>query len=251
MMQISRYLLILLSALLLLPLAGHAAAEGAGGGRTRIQLVAKRQTSLSSEISARIEKLPFREGDSFKEGDLLVGFDCALLQSQFRKAEAEAEAARNALNVNRKLAEMDSISTLELQQSEAKVKEKEAEETAMRVSVSKCDLKAPFGGRVAKLSVDPHQNVIPGKPLMDIMETGALEVRTIVPSRWLAWLKPGGRFSVQIEEMGGRSYPARVIRVGARIDPLSRTVTLAGEVMGKHPELLPGMSGWASFRGGK
>jgi RND family efflux transporter MFP subunit len=249
MMPISRYTLLLL--LLLLCLPGYAAAEGDGSGRTRIQLVAKRQTSLSSEISARIEKIPFREGDAFKEGDLLVGFDCALLQAQFRKAEAEAEAARNALQVNRKLAAMDSISTLELQQSESKVKEKEAEETAMRVSVFKCDLKAPFSGRVARLSADPHQYVIPGKPLMDILETGALEVRMIVPSNWLAWLKPGGRFSVQIEELRGRSYPARVIRVGARIDPLSRTVSLAGEVVGKHPELLPGMSGWASFRGGK
>ncbi len=226
-------------------------AEPEGTGRMRIQLVARQQATLSSEIAARIEKLPLRDGDAFQEGALLVQFDCALLEAQLHKAEAAAESALSALQVNKKLAEMNSISTLELDQSAAKVKETEAERSAMQVTVSKCSLKAPYNGRIAKLHADPHQYLTPGKPLMDILDTSTLEVRLIVPSRWLVWLKPGSRFTVQIEELGGRSYPAQVKRVGARIDPLSQTLSIAGEITGAYPELLPGMSGWASFGGGR
>jgi len=229
-------------ALALSPAAVMATSEGA----VRFQLGSQQQTSLSAEIAANILKIPFKEGDSFRVGQLLVEFDCALLQAQLSKSEASAEVARQTLSVNTRLEELNSISNLEIDQARAKVKETEAEATGMRVSVSKCTLKAPFNGRIAKLQVDPYQYVTPGKALMDILDTDRLEVRMIVPSRWLAWLKPGSRFSVRIEELG-RLFPARIVRIGARIDPLSQTIPIIGEIVGSHAELLPGMSGSASF----
>jgi RND family efflux transporter MFP subunit len=215
-------------------------------GRIRVQLTPFQQTTLSSEIAANISRLPLREGETFKAGQQLIEFDCSLLNAQLHKAEASAEAAREAFKVSRRLVELNSISSLEADQAEAKAKEAEAELAAMRVTVSKCSLEAPYSGRIAKLHVDAHQYVTPGKPLMDILDMSRLEVKMIVPSRWLVWLKPGGRFTIRIEELG-RSYPARVVRLGARIDPLSQTIPLAGEIVGQHEELLPGMSGTASF----
>jgi multidrug efflux pump subunit AcrA (membrane-fusion protein) len=88
--------------------------------------------------------------------------------------------------------------------------------------------------------------VSPGNPLLDIIDTGQLEVQMIVPSRWLAWLRPGAAFQVDVEELGKR-YPAKVQRLGAQIDPVSQTVDVTAALTGNAPELLPGMSGWAVF----
>ncbi|WP_224981932.1 efflux RND transporter periplasmic adaptor subunit [Geomonas agri] len=227
-------------------LAGTASAEGP----VRIQLAPAQQTTLSSEIAANVLKLPFKEGDSFRQGDLLVEFDCSLLQAQLRKTQATAEAARETLKVSERLAQLNSISSLEVDQARAKVKETDAEVAAMEVTVSKCIMKAPFSGRVAKLQADRFQYVSPGKPIMDLLDTSRLEVRMIVPSRWLSWLRPKGRFLVHIDELG-RNYEARVVRVGARIDPLSQTVPVMGEIVGNHEELVSGMSGTASFAKGQ
>jgi membrane fusion protein (multidrug efflux system) len=247
--RITRLPAIALMAFLLYPSLASAQ-EMTLDGRIRVQLTPFQQTTLSSEIAANISKLPLREGETFRQGQPLVEFDCSLLTAQLSKAEALAEAARQALKVSERLVELNSISSLEVDQARAKVKETAAEEEAMRVNVSKCSLKAPYDGRIAKLQVDAYQYVTPGKPLMDIIETKRLEVRLIVPSRWLSWLKPGNRFTVRIEELG-RSYPARVLRLGARIDPLSQTVPLTAEIVGSHAELLPGMSGWAGFTKGQ
>ena len=228
-------------ALLIVPLR-----VSAPDGAIRVQLTPFQQTTLSTEISANISKLPLREGETFRENQQLIEFDCSLLNALSNKAEASAEAARQALKVSKRLAELNSISSLEVDQATAKVKETEAEAEAMRVNVSKCILKAPYNGRIAKLHVDAFQYVTPGKPLMDIIDTSRLEVRLIVPSRWLGWLKPGSRFSIQIEELG-RTYQAKVVRLGARIDPVSQSLPLTGEIDGSHSELLPGMSGWANF----
>lgn len=228
-------------------LAASPATDVARDDRIRVQFAARQQTELSSELSAKIASLKLREGDSFKAGQTLVTFDCSLFRSQLAKHEASAEAARQTLKVNRRLAELNSIGTLEVDQAAARVKETEAEVAAMRTTVSKCTLIAPFSGRVARVHAEPHQFVAPGKPLLEILDTRRLELQMIVPSRWLAWLKQGHRFTVQVEELD-RAYSGRVVRTGARIDPVSQSISLAGEVEGNHPELLPGMSGWATFK---
>jgi membrane fusion protein (multidrug efflux system) len=44
-----------------------------------------------------------------------------------------------------------------------------------------------------------------------------------------------------------KSFVGHVDRLGARIDPVSQSISLAGRVDGQHPQLLPGMSGIAAF----
>ncbi len=227
------------------PLAAHAAASDAKD-EIRVQFVPYSQTVLSSELSAKIAAMPLREGDTFRAGQTLVSFDCTLFHAQLNKAEASAEAASETLRTNQRLAQLNSIGALDVDLAAAKVKETEAEAGAVRATVSKCAIAAPFAGRVAKLDAQPYEFVAPGKPIMEILDTRHLELQMIVPSRWLAWLKVGSRFKVRVDELG-REFAGHVVRLGARIDPVSQSIPLAGEVDGSHPELLPGMSGAATF----
>jgi membrane fusion protein, multidrug efflux system len=231
--------------------AAWAAPPGAGsdtdaGDRIRTQLAAQNDVEISSEVAAKIARLPLKEGDAFARGDLLVAFDCGLYQAQQRKAEATAAAAANEREITRKLAALHSVGALEVGQAEARAKEAAADAAYMRTTVAKCSIHAPFAGRVARREAAPFEYVTPGKPLLEILDTGTLEVKLIVPSHWLASLKPGARFTVHVDDLG-RDYPARVVRIGAQIDPVSQTVALSGRIEGAHQELLPGMSGWASF----
>ena len=215
-------------------------------GRLLVQVFAMQQTVLSAEVAAKVSRLTLKEGDRFTAGQVLVSFDCAMFQSQLSKADAQLEAANQSLRVNKRLAELNSISNLEVDQAQAKVKETQAEAALMRTVVSKCTLVAPFTGRVAKVYAEPHQYLTQGKPILDIVDTNNLEIRMIIPSKWLSWLGKGAKFHVFMEDLG-RDYTARVTRIGARIDPVSRSVSMAAEFEGKPLELLPGMSGWAKF----
>ena len=57
--------------------------------------------------------------------------------------------------------------------------------------------------------VREQQYAQPGQALLEIIDDSVLELEFIVPSRWLAWLKPGHAFKVSIDEVG-RSFPAKV-----------------------------------------
>ena len=221
------------------PLADH-------DGRVRAQLVARNEVVLSSELSAKIASLPLRDGDAFRAGQTLVGFDCTLFKAQLDKAESSLNAARQTLSVKQRLAELNSVGKLDVELAQARVKEGEADVAYMQATVSKCVIAAPFSGRIVKRIAAAHQFVTPGTQLLAVQDAEALEVRMIVPSKWLATLQPGARFSVQVDELG-KDFPARVVRTGARIDPVSQSVDIIGAVEGSPRAVLPGMSGWAVF----
>jgi RND family efflux transporter MFP subunit len=230
------------------PLAASASATAtaADDGRIRIQLVPRDQVDISSEISAKIAVLPFRDGDSFAVGQTLVSLDCALYLAQLHKAQAEADAARELWQVDERLGQLHSVGELEVQQADAKMKASAAEVAYVQAIVSKCSISAPFVGRVLKRTAAPQQFVEAGKPLLTIVDTSHLELKMIVPSKWLPELRRGHPLTVQIAEVG-KSYPARIARIGARVDPITQTVDVTAELTKGAPELLPGMSGWATF----
>ena len=208
----------------------------------RAQLTPRRYTTLAAEIGAKVNRLPVAEGARFNAGEVLIAFDCSLQQAQFQKARASLGAAEKTAVANRRLAELNSVGQLELDVSEAEVAKARAEVAANTAVLSKCSVAAPFAGRVAEQKVREQQYAQPGQALLEILDDSALELEFIVPSKWLTWLKPNQRFLVAIDETG-KQYPAKVQRIGARVDPVSQSVKLSAVIDGRFGELIAGMSG--------
>lgn len=208
----------------------------------RAQLMPRRYTTVAAEIGAKISRLSVAEGAAFKAGQALVSFDCTLQQAQLRKAQAELQGAEQTLKSNQRLAELNSIGQLDLDLSRTAVGKAQADLAGTQALLSKCHVAAPFSGRVAEQKVREQQYVQPGQALLDIIDDSVLELEFLVPSRWLAWLRVGGSFSVQIDETG-KTYPARFVRIGARVDPVSQSIKVAAAINGAFPELIAGMSG--------
>jgi membrane fusion protein (multidrug efflux system) len=208
----------------------------------RAQLTPRRYTTLSAEVSARIQRLSVAEGTAFNEGQVLVVFDCTVQQAQLEKARAELEAAQATQKANERLLELNSIGQLELDLSRSAVGRARAELGMHEAVLSKCSVRAPYAGRVAEQKAREQQFVQPGQPLLEILDDSALELEFLVPSSWLVWVRPGQRLRVQIDETR-KAYPVRFTRIGARADPVSQSVKVVAAIDGRFPELVAGMSG--------
>lgn len=208
----------------------------------RAQLSPRRYTTLSAEIPARLARIAVRESETFKAGQVLIQLDCALQMSTRDRIRATLGAAEKARNANKRLDELNAVGKLELDTSEAEVDKARAELAQINTTLSKCAITAPFAGRVAEQKARESQYVQAGQPLLDILDDSALELEFIIPSRWLAWLKPGHKFDIAIDDTG-KTYPARIQRLGARIDPVSQSLKASAVIDGKFNELLAGMSG--------
>ncbi len=208
----------------------------------RAQLSPKRYTTLSAELGAKIERITVKEGERFKAGQLLIQFDCALQTAQLDKARAQLAAAENTFGGNRRLAELNAVGLVELKNSETEVMKAKADAAYLRATLDRCRITAPFSGRAGEQKAREQQFVQAGQAMLEILDDSELELEFIVPSRWLTWLNTGHRFTVLIEDTG-KSYPARILRIAARADPVSQSVKAMATIDGRYPELVAGMSG--------
>lgn len=208
----------------------------------RAQLLPRRYTTVAAEIAAKINRLPVAEGGAFKAGQLLVGFDCTIQQAQLHKAQADLDGVEQTYRSNQRLAELNSVGLLDLDLSKVAVGKARAEVASSKAILAKCGISAPFSGRIAEQKVREQQFVQAGQALLDIMDDSVLELEFLIPSRWLNTVRVGGKFQVQIDETE-KTYPAKFIRIGARVDPISQSVKVAAAIDGRFPELIAGMSG--------
>jgi membrane fusion protein (multidrug efflux system) len=201
---------------------------------------------IASEIQALVKRMPFRDGDSFKKGALLIDFECAKYRAELASAQAELEARQKTVINNEELATLHGIGRLEVEISQAELKKAQAVLRRAQIIVHGCRILAPFAGRVVKTLVHPYESVNPYDDLLSIVSNKALDIELILPSSSLRWITKKSPFSFSIDETQ-EAYPAEVVEIGARVDPVSQTIRVFGR-FNKHPAgVLAGMSGSANF----
>ncbi|MFK8035806.1 MAG: efflux RND transporter periplasmic adaptor subunit [Hyphomicrobiales bacterium] len=214
----------------------------------RVLVFAKQQATLSSRLNATIAKIGPNDGESFAKGDTLIEFDCASYDAELTRSQALNEAAQDTLNVKDRLANLGSVSKLDVILAQADTKRTGADVIVMQEQVRQCKIFAPFDGRVVRRHANAFETVAPGTSLIQILSDRDIEVRVSVPSTWVINLKPGAKFQFRLDEIA-RPFEAEIVAMGARIENISQSIELRGRITGDTSDVLVGMSGDAVFDG--
>ena len=233
-----------------LPPAGLAAGETGqvpadNGSAAHGVIQSEQEAVIASRMTALIMSMPLEAGQSFARGQLLVGFDCQELKAQMSAANAATTAYRKTYDTNVELDKYKAIGTNEVDVSRANLGKASAEAQVIQAGLGQCAIVAPFAGSVVERIAHPHDVAAPGQPLMKIQGTGSLKVELIIPSKWMTWVKPGTPFDFAIDETG-QTVQGSITRLGAAVDPVSKTLRVTGSIVSKGT-VLPGMSGTAHF----
>ncbi|MCR6629892.1 MAG: HlyD family efflux transporter periplasmic adaptor subunit [Magnetospirillum sp.] len=213
----------------------------------RVQVTAVTATTIGAGMAGRLVQFPLKDGDRFKQGQVLARFDCAAQDGALARARAGQEKRRKVFEIQEKQRQLGTNSALEFEVAAAEAREAGAEVAAAQAMAGRCVIAAPFPGRVAAVMAREYQHVPEGAPLLEILSDRDLELEMMVPSRWLAWLKIGVRFEIAVDETG-RTYPATLARMSGKVDAVSQSIKVYGRVVGAADDLLPGMSGRALFK---
>ena len=208
----------------------------------RAQLTAVTYNSIASELNAKISELPFKEGQTFKVGQVLVVFDCATQQAQFQKTKAVLSIADRNFQTQKKLLALGSVGRIEYENSYSEYLKTKAENDELASILARCNVLAPYSGLIVEQKVRSQQFVQAGQPLLDILDNTSLELEFVAPSKWSPWLTQGYKFEIKLDETA-KSYPAKITRVNGKIDPVSQTIKVAAVIDGEFKEISPGMSG--------
>ncbi len=219
-------------------------------GAIRGIVKAAAQAVLYAQVQGRISQVPFKEGQRFEKGKVLVQLDCEKYKAELAAVKAEYEAKEKTAQNNRSLMTLNAVSTLDLEVSEAEERKAAAAIKVAEVNVKGCHITAPFSGRVVGVMINEYENVFPNDKLVSVLDDTSLEIELVVPSSALAWLRRKAPFTFVVDETQ-HGYPAMVKEIGANVDPASQTIKIVGVFNRLPADILAGMSGSAQFAAGQ
>ena len=222
------------------------AIKPAGKFDARGVVVPNAEVTLAASVSTRIERMPFKEGQAFRKGETLIQFDCQRQQADLRGAKATLSKAASFYNGKKRLKAHGAAGGQEVREAGADVAAARAGVDSLNEVIGLCKIDAPFSGRVVERHAETHEIPAINAPIMTVVDSSVLELDLIVPSNWLRWMKEGTKFEFAVDELGQR-FPAQVLRLGAKVDPVSQTIKLTGVFAARPNRVLAGMSGTAKF----
>ena len=235
--------------LFLVALAASAEAENADHLDIPIRGVVKavNQASLSTDVAMRIARLPFREGQAFAKGDVLVEFDCRRQTAELQAVRGTVREAELNLASNVSLDRFQAVGKNDVEITRARLEKAQGELRALEARVQDCVVVAPFAGRISDVVVRELEFTVAQRPYLSIVEDSRMEIEMIIPSVLLAALSPGQPSSFNVDELPGTPVRATILHIGAVVDPVSKTAKIIAVVDASPPALMPGMSGTATF----
>ena len=203
------------------------------------------QVQITARVTGAVDRVTFVEGQTVKQGDLLVAIETERYQVAVDQAKAvhdratatakasEAELARRqgAVTEHPGLVAGEEIAQFETNVATGKA-DVAATQQALRVAqlnLRDAYVRAPFSGVIQSRTVQAGQYLQPGVVLATLLQRDPLLLRFGVTERDAPRIKPGMIANITLRE-SPRSYTAKIILVAEAADPTTRLVPVTGEV---------------------
>ena len=202
-----------------------------------------RETHLAFERAGLVLAVLFEEGDRVERGEVVARLDTAKLEAerdrlraQRRELQAQEALARATLKRQETLAtkgwqteQRYDEARFGLAETAAAIERIDAAIASVEVDIGKSVLTAPFAGSVAARSVDEGAVVAAGAPVVELLESGARQLRVGVSVEAAEALEAGRLYRLDAD---GRRLEGRLIAKRPDLQTGTRTVTALLEVTG-------------------
>ena len=202
-------------------------------------VMADESVTIQSEISGKITSLNILEGQPVRKGQLLFTINAADVQAQLRKQEYNIKLYQDQEQRQRTLLTKEYISRQEYEQSNNALLTARADLQALRVTLQKAFVRAPFDGILGLRNTSVGAYVSPGTAITTLSRVSPVKVDFSVPSRFAQSVRVGDPVMVT-DEATTKKIEAKVYAISPQIDPVSRTLPVRAIYANKHMELRPG-----------
>ncbi len=204
-------------------------------------VVAVQGVTVTPEIEGTVSEIAFESGALVQKGDLLVRLDTSLEDAQLRATVAQADLARLNADRSRKLFADKTISQADLDTAEATLKQTLADADAIRATIGKKTLRAPFAGRLGIRLVNLGEYLDKGKAIVSLQSLAPIYVEFSLPQQELAQLSKGLRVRVSIDAYPDKKFEGELSAINPDLDPNTRSVRLQATLANADQLLRPGM----------
>ncbi|HTY87310.1 MAG TPA: efflux RND transporter periplasmic adaptor subunit [Candidatus Acidoferrum sp.] len=202
---------------------------------------AREGVTMSPEIAGTVSEIDFESGASVNKGDLLVRLDTSSEEAQLRAVEAQVELARLNAERNRQLRTNNTVSQAEVDASDATLKQQQANADAIRATIAKKNIRAPFAGQLGIRLVNLGELLDVGKPIVSLQSLTPVFCDFSLPQQDLAQLKTGLAVRVAADTYPDQRFGGTLTAINPDLDQTTRSVRLQATLENAEKRLRPGM----------
>ncbi len=220
-------------------------------------LEASKRTNISFRIKGKLEKVPMKEGDHVKRGQMVAQLNridatnqLADRKAAFKRSSADFERAKSLLKT-------DYISRKNYDEIRARYQADEAGLQQAERNMTYTSLTAPFDGFIANRFVQNHEEIVQGQTIYTVLNTDTFDVKFQVPEQLMLGVSSATdvppeekaevkiRFASRPDEL----HTMKFKEVATKADPERQTFEVT-YVLPRLPDLnlLPGMTGTVMVR---
>jgi membrane fusion protein, multidrug efflux system len=204
-------------------------------------LEAEADAEVVAKVSAEVRRLAVEEGDTVRAGQLLALLDDRQLRLQAAQTRAAFAKAERDYKRKVELHQKGLVAAGAFESLKYDLENLRAAYDLAQLSLSYTEIRAPFAGIVSARRIKLGQMVQLGDRLFRVTDPTPLKASFFVPERELQRLKIGQPATVQLDALGGQTFPAIVSLVSPTIDATTATFKVTLEVNDKAGVVKPGM----------
>ncbi len=99
----------------------------------------------------------------------------------------------------------------------------DAEAALAQLDIERCEIKAPFGGRIHKLMVDVGDRVAPGFVVATLIDASRVEIAIQLPASKYDRVHVGAPCRVESDSLVGTNWRGEIVRIAPQADEQTRT----------------------------
>ena len=227
-----------------IPVKAEVIASHPDGGTVRYvgSIEAISETPLSMQAGGRVSSIHCVEGERVHKGKVLLCVDSTRAVNALRAAEAGYRQAQDGYERVKQVHAKGAVTDQKLVEVESQRNQARALYESARRQVNECKLVAPNDGVVSGLNLQTGQTIIPGSPVLTLMDVSAFCIRFTVPETEIGGVRIGQNGVMECAAVD-QSYAIRVTEKGMKANPVAHTYEVKATIEGDTKDLLSGMVG--------
>lgn len=196
--------------------------------------------TVAADADGVVSKVAVENGAAVKAGDLIIELDTSVEAAQLAAAEATAALAKLQHDRAAELVEKKTISQSDFDAATAQLNQATANVAALKATIDRKQVRAPFDGRVGIRLVNVGQFVARGRPLVPVQKLDPIYVNFNIPQRQLSALAIGQKIVLRVDAFP-TPFEGTIDAINSEVDASTRNVSVQALLANPEEQLRSGM----------
>jgi len=161
-----------------------------------------RIVEVSAEVEGRIERIPPKEGDYVKSGDLLIQINADLIRPFFEIAQEKVKRDQIEFERMDNLIKDNATSQRDLDDARTKLTISKANLDEVQARLERTSIYSPTAGQLNNIIVEEGEYVQVGAPVAEVVDNDMVKVVVDVPERDISFFSVGQKAEVFVNVKG-------------------------------------------------